>query len=409
MQHHTPILNITMMPAPLLPAWNPKDPTAPLKEEYIQLYKDTMTYHHWTDGHLKPLVDLHMQILPLPSLVEIFTDKGVILAHISNLCMHLGKLCYLYGQGQAADASCKLSVESTAKPTTPHLKSALLMTYDRTSSKAWTFLSECCNFMIMNESTFPNDHLHIWWTLQLCTDKATTWKCIQLDLLESGTDVPDYLLDWDAFQEEFLLKWADLNAQNKVQAWLLAGVKQTMSVWCYTKIFKELVLEAKFHDPVVLILMFYEGLKWEVKQHLVGKKQNELTLAELKATTITLDEEHKGAEQCNLKPVTNHSSLIEYHKPNWQLTMQIKAEVACVGMSLSTNNCAQYMHKGHCFGCRKTGDCCPDCLDGKSQAHVTMMELVVDSLEPEAQPKNWVVQRSLLHPQTYYGREPPLL
>ena len=61
-------------------------------------------------------------------------------------------------------------------------------------------------------------------------------------------------------------------------------------------IFKELVLEAKFRDLVVLILMFYEGLKWEVKQHLVGKKQNELTLAELKATTITLDEECMGAK-----------------------------------------------------------------------------------------------------------------
>ena len=42
--------------------------------------------------------------------------------------------------------------------------------------------------------------------------------------------------------------------------------------------------------------MFYKGLKWEVKQHLVGKKRNELTLTELKATAITLNEEHMGAE-----------------------------------------------------------------------------------------------------------------
>ena len=171
-----------------------------------------------------------MQIPPLPTLLKIFTDKGVILSHVSNLRAHLGKLHYLYGQGQAADASRELSVESTAKLSTPHLKSALPMTYDRTSSKARTFLSECRNFMIMNESTFPNDHLRIRWTLQLCANKAATWKHIQLDLLESGTDVPDYLLDWDAFQEEFLLKWADLNARNKAQARLLTGVKQTMSV-----------------------------------------------------------------------------------------------------------------------------------------------------------------------------------
>ena len=84
--------------------------------------------------------------------------------------------------------------------------------------------------------------------------------------------------------------------------------------------------------------MFYEGLKWEVKQHLVGKKRNELTLAELKATAITLDEEHMGAEQHDPKPTTNHLSLTEPHKSNWQSTTQVKAEVARVGTSLSTNN-----------------------------------------------------------------------
>ena len=84
--------------------------------------------------------------------------------------------------------------------------------------------------MMLNDSAFPNDQFHVWWTLQLCANKAATWKRIQLDLLETGTTVPTYLLDWDAFQEEFLLKWADLNTQNKAQARLLVGVKQTMSV-----------------------------------------------------------------------------------------------------------------------------------------------------------------------------------
>ena len=86
--------------------------------------------------------------------------------------------------------------------------------------------------------------------------------------------------------------------------------------------------------------MFYEGLKWEVKQHLVGKKRNELMLAELKATAITLDEECMGAERHNLKPTTNCLSLTEPHESNQQSTTQVKAEVAHVSMSLSANNCA---------------------------------------------------------------------
>ena len=124
------------MPALPLPAWNPKDPTAPLKEEYIQLYKDTTTYHNQTDRHLELLVKLHAQIPLLPPLLEIFSNKGAILAHVSNLHAHLGKLHYLYSQGQAADASHELSVESTTKPTAPCLKSALPSTCGGTSSKA---------------------------------------------------------------------------------------------------------------------------------------------------------------------------------------------------------------------------------------------------------------------------------
>ena len=283
------------------------------------------------------------------------------------------------------------------------------MTYNGTLSKAQTFLSECWNFMTMNESTFPNNQLCIQWTLHLCADKAATWKWIQLDLLESGVDVPDYLLDWDTFQEEFLLKWVDLNTQNKVQARLLAGVKQTTLVWCYTEVFKDLVLEAQFHNPVVLIPMFYKGLKWEVKQHLARKKQNELMLAELKATAITLNEEHMGAKWHDLKPTTNCLPLTDSHELNWQSTMQIKAKVACVSMSLSTDDWAWYMCKGCCFGCGKTGHHCPDCPDSKTQAHITVVEPVIESSEPESQPKNWVVQQSLLRPWMDYGREPPLL
>ena len=84
----------------------------------------------------------------------------------------------------------------------------------------------------------------------------------------------------------------------------------------------------------------------------------------------------------------NRSSPTEPHKSNWQLTTQTKAEVAHIGTSLSADNCARYMRKGCCFNCGKTGHRRPDCPTGKSQAHVATMELVVDSLEPEAQPKN---------------------
>ena len=267
----------------------------------------------------------------------------MITACASDLQAHLGELCYLYSQGQAADACHEPPAKSAARPPAI-LKTALPTVYNRTASQAKTFLAECRNFMALNTSNFPDNQLRIWWTLQLCSDQAATWKRIQLELLEEGTDVPHHLLHWNTFQQNFLLTWVDLNAQNKAQARLLAGVKQTTSVQCYMEAFEELVLEAQFHDPDVLIPMFYEGLKWEIKQHLVGKSQNELTLAELKALAITLDEERMNAERYDPKSTMSQPHSPDPHVPNRELIC--KAEMAHVGTPLSVNDQAQYMHEG---------------------------------------------------------------
>jgi hypothetical protein len=209
-----------------------------------------------------------------------------------------------------------------------------------------------------------------------------------LDLLEGGTDVPNYLLDWDTFQKEFLLKWADLNARKKARARLLAGVKQTTSVRRYTEIFDELVLEAGFRDPDVLVSMFYEGLKWEVRQHLVGKSPEDLDLAELKALSITLDEERMSADRRETKSTTTRSHTTDSSETNRPPNTQSRAEVARVGASLSADDRARYMREGRCFGCGKTGHRRPDCPDGKPRAHVAALEPVVESSAPETQPKN---------------------
>ena len=124
----------------------------------------------------------------------------------------------------------KQSIVDVARPTRPRLKAALPSAYDGTSGKACTFLTECWTFMHLNQSSFPDDQVKILWVLQLCSDKAANWKCIQTELLEMGVDVPDHLLDWDAFQKEFLLKWVDLNMQDKAQAKFTSGLKQTTSV-----------------------------------------------------------------------------------------------------------------------------------------------------------------------------------
>jgi hypothetical protein len=51
-----------------------------------------------------------------------------------------------------------------------------------------------------------------------------------MELMEGNARPPSYLQDWDNFQTEFLLKWADMNSQKKARARFLASLKQTTSV-----------------------------------------------------------------------------------------------------------------------------------------------------------------------------------
>ena len=118
-----------------------------------------------------------------------------------------------------------------------------------------------------------------------------------------GVSVPNHLLDWDAFQKEFLLKWADLNAQDKAQAKFTSGLKQTTLVCHYAKLFKETVLEANFTNPIMLTAVFYKGLKWEIKQLLIRRRPE--ALVDLKLLTISLDKECMGVEHCEYKPNLN--------------------------------------------------------------------------------------------------------
>ena len=183
-----------------------------------------------------------------------------------------------------------------------------------------------------------------------------------------GVDIPDHLLDWDAFQKEFLLKWADLNTQDKAQVKFASGLKQTTLVCCYAELFEETVLEANFTDPVMLMAAFYKGLKWEIKQLLIRRRPE--VLADLKSLAISLDKERMGAEHCKSKPNPNCNAT----KLNQQATTQVKTEIVQVGTTLSADDRARYMREGQCFGCGKTGHYHPECPNGRSRAHVVAIE-----------------------------------
>ena len=342
---------------PLKPSWNPKDRTAPLKEEYLQFQQETTIFHHRTLGFLESCPELAPRVPELPDAIDTFTDKALILTSACDFRVHNDHLHFLYLEGQIRATARAVPIDPAATPPAPkdsRLKAALPSTFDGTPAKARTFLAECRTFMKLNATSFPNDETRILWTLQLCSDKSANWKRVQMEILEGTGRIPDCLRRWDEFQQEFLLKWADLNAQKKARAKFAAGLKQTTSVRRYVELFDEIVLEATYSDPTILAGSFYEGLKWEVKRDLVGRTPADLT--DLKTLAIQLDEEHMGAaDRRDTRPNALRTNSPDTTDTTRQATSQVKVEVACVGTSLSADERARYMREGRCFGCGKLG------------------------------------------------------
>jgi hypothetical protein len=226
------------VPAPTKPVWNPKDKNAPLKEDYVQFYQDTLRYHYHMTGFLAHSPKLHAQIPALPNQLKSFMDKVAILVGVADLHVHVEQLTTMHIEGiaESATRSCSLKPDPAPapapapRPREPRLKAALPTTFDGTTTRACTFLAECRAFMRMNLLSFPDDDVRILWMLQLCSDKSANWKRIQMELMEGNVRPPSYLQDWDDFQTEFLLKWADMNSQKKARTRFLAGLKQTTSV-----------------------------------------------------------------------------------------------------------------------------------------------------------------------------------
>jgi hypothetical protein len=98
-------LTMNPVPAPAKPVWNPKDKNAPLKEDYVQFYQDTLQYHYLTTGFLTHGPELHTRIPVLLNQLESFTDKVVILVSVADLCVHVEKLTTMHVEGVAESAA----------------------------------------------------------------------------------------------------------------------------------------------------------------------------------------------------------------------------------------------------------------------------------------------------------------
>jgi len=379
------------------PKWAPKDKTVLLKEEIVAFHQEVSRFHNRIEGVLQEFPDLAQKLTEPPEPLDRYTDKLQNLSHITELIIFLSDVQVLYEEAQRMRSEATLSTRSTSSGPTPTehggaLKVALPSHFNGSSSKACVFLAECNNFMALNSSRFASDEIRVQWALQLCTNKAANWKRVQLELAQDKYNPPAYLVSWKLFQRNFINKWADLNAKQKARNCFHTGLKQTGSVCWYVEAFEELVLKTEFRDEEILTSAFYNGLKYEVKRDLVGRKPE--LLDDLKTLAITLDEEHMAAQDPDRRDPKPRSATRTFESStptprpdsaSRQSTPKIKAESARIGMCLSESDQLQFCSEGRCFGCGEKGHIRLNCPK-KPKAQVAAVEPAVDDCPSETTP-----------------------
>jgi hypothetical protein len=162
------------MPCLTPPKWTPKEKAAPLKEEYLQFYREVTRYHDHVEGNLEEFPTLTEQLPDILESLETFTDKIQIILSVTKLLAHLSDVRALYDTAHQKREDCTHSVSTTTgSATLEHggsLKTALPTSFDGSAAKAQMFLAECNNYITLNQSRFPSDSIKIQWALQLCTD-----------------------------------------------------------------------------------------------------------------------------------------------------------------------------------------------------------------------------------------------
>jgi hypothetical protein len=144
------------MPHLTPPRWTPKEKAAPLKEEYLQFYWEVTQYHDHVEGNLEEFPNLMEQLPDVPELLETFTNKIQIIISVTELIAHLSDVRALYDTTHWKREDCMQSISTmTRSATSEHgrsLKTVLPSPFDGSATKAQTFLTECNNYITLNQS-----------------------------------------------------------------------------------------------------------------------------------------------------------------------------------------------------------------------------------------------------------------
>ncbi len=150
----------------------------------------------------------------------------------------------------------------------PRVKTALPAKYDRSTTLARRFLSECENYFILNPMAADQQ---VRFALQLLEGEAGQWKETQLDTLQL-VPLPPWANNWRLFKDEFNERFEDREAQSRARHLLLTGkIVQTTTVRKFIEQVRDVCQKAGWNNEDTWMTLIREGLKDEVASIMYGR------------------------------------------------------------------------------------------------------------------------------------------
>ena len=151
----------------------------------------------------------------------------------------------------------------TGRPPPPALPSE----YDGDRMKGQAFLTSCQTYMRLCPDSFPEEQTKITWALSyMKSGRAAKWA-ERVFYWEEKNPGYSKFLDWDEFRNEFRKDFcpahSDVAAINKLES--TTYYQKSRSLDDYLDEFVELVAEAGYTDPKVVVVKFRKGLDPQIQ------------------------------------------------------------------------------------------------------------------------------------------------
>ncbi len=162
---------------------------------------------------------------------------------------------------------------------------------------ARTFLNQCDLYFLGKPKAHPRNLDKVRFALLLMKDRAAQWA---RPILERHMQFPDDRagshVRWREFKVALARNYIDPDLELKARL-QLAKIRQTSSASDYTSRFNELIVDAGYRDDGAIWMLYYQGLKDNIKDALANFVASPPTFNDLCESAIHLDTRIFNREQ----------------------------------------------------------------------------------------------------------------